>query len=139
MENAIRESDVVGIVHAMDAEFMRNFAAKDAEQLAKDFYAEEAQLLLPNQRPVVGRLAIQEVFKALIGDGLRKLELQTTKIEVSGDLAYGIGVYKMIATVGSAAETQDEGKYVVVYRRQKVGTWRAVADIINSNLPAPRG
>ena len=139
MENAIRESDVVGIVHAMDAEFMRNFAAKDAEQLAKDFYAEEAQLLLPNQRPVVGRLAIQEVFKALIGDGLRKLELQTTKIEVSGDLAYGIGVYKMIATVGSGAETQDEGKYVVVYRRQQVGTWRAVADIINSNLPAPRG
>ena len=123
----------------MDAEFMRNVAAKDAEQLTKDFYAEEAQLLLPHQRPVVGQPAIQEVFEALFGDGLRDLVLQTTKVEVSGDLAYGIGIYKMTLTVASGAETQDEGKYVVIYRRQQSGTWRAVADIINSNLPAPRG
>jgi ketosteroid isomerase-like protein len=122
------------MVHAMDAEFMRNFAAKDAERLARDFYSEDAQLSLPHQRP-----AIQGAFAAMMGEGLRRLVLQTTKIEVSGDLAYGIGLYKMTATLGSSVEIRDEVKYVVVYRRQKPGAWRAVADIINSDLPVPRG
>ena len=36
--------DVATILHAMDEQFMRNFAAKDAKQLTKDFYAEDAQL-----------------------------------------------------------------------------------------------
>ena len=139
VENTTTENDVATIVHAMDAKFMRNVGAKDAEQLTTDFYAEEAQLLLPHQPPVVGQPAIQEVFEALFRDGLRDLVLQTTKVDVSGDLAYGIGIYKMTLTVASGAETRDEGKYAVIYRRQQSGTWRAVADIINSNLPAPRG
>jgi ketosteroid isomerase-like protein len=132
------------MVHAMDAEFMRNFAAKDAERLARDFYSEDAQLLLPHQRPAIGRPAIgrpaiRGAFAAMMGEGLLRLVLQTTKIEVSGDLGYGIGLYKITATLGSGVEIQDEGKYVVVYRRQHPGAWRAVADIINSDLPVPRG
>ena len=59
----------------MNAEFTRNIRAKDAGKLTKDFYAEEAQLLLPHQQPVVGRPAIQEVFEALFADGLRDLAL----------------------------------------------------------------
>ena len=115
VENALKEGDAVRIIQAMDAEFMGNFAAKNAERLARDFYAEDAQLLLPHQGPAVGRPAIQGMFEAMMGDRLRHLVLRTTKIEVSEDLAYGIGLYTMSATLGSGA------------------------DIINSNLPAPLG
>jgi uncharacterized protein (TIGR02246 family) len=138
MENSVRESDFARIVRAIDADFMRNVAAKDAEQLVKGFYAEKAQLLLPHQLPVVGRPAIQAVFETLIDDGMRDLVLRSTKVEVSGNLAYSIGIYKMTVTSASGAETRDEGKYVVIYRRQQSGNWRAVADIFNSSLPAPR-
>ena len=128
--------DVATILHAMDEQFMRNFAAKDAKQLTKDFYAEDAQLLPPHQESVVGRAAIEKTFETLIAGGLRDLILQTNKVEASGDLAYGVGIYKMTMPSAAGAEIHDEGKYVVVYRRQPADTWRAVADIFNSSLPA---
>jgi len=31
----------------------------------------------------------------------------------------------------------DKGKYVTVYRKQPDGKWKVVADIFNSDLPAP--
>jgi ketosteroid isomerase-like protein len=138
MANTMTDNeDVATILHAMDEGFMRNVAAKDAKQLTKDFYAEDAQLLPPHQDPVVGQPAIEQAFETLIAGGLRDLILQTNKVEASGDLAYGVGTYKMTIPIAAGAEIHDEGKYVVVYRRQQAGTWRAVADIFNSSLPAP--
>lgn len=68
MANTLTEQeDVANIIRAMDEEFTRNVAAKNAEKLAKDFYAEDARLLVPHQEPVLGRLVIQQTFEALIG------------------------------------------------------------------------
>jgi ketosteroid isomerase-like protein len=71
-------------------------------------------------------------------DDLHKLILRTDKIEVAGDLAYGIGRLQMTIKTASGPEVHDEGKYLVVYRRQQDGQWRAIADIFNSDLPAPQ-
>ena len=133
----IEQEDVATIVRAMDQEFARNVAAKDAEKLAREFYAEDARLLPPHQEPVIGKSAIQRAFETLIGAGLSGLVLQTTRVDTSGDLAYGVGTYKMTISTGAGPDMHDEGNYVVVYRRQPGGNWRAVADIFNSSLPVP--
>ena len=136
MANPTTENkDIAAILHTLDEEFMRNLAAKDAQRLTTAFYAEDAQLLPPHQAAVVGLPAIQRMFETLIADGLRDLILRTHKVEVSGDLAYGVGTYQMTIAPSADTEIKDEGKYVVVYRRQKTRQWRAVADIFNSNLP----
>ena len=31
----------------------------------------------------------------------------------------------------------DKGKYVTVYKKQADGSWKAVADILNSDMPLP--
>ena len=132
------ENDVANIIRAMDEEFMRLIAARDFKQLTTNFYAEDAQFLPPNQAAIIGRPAIQEAL-GQIAAGLQKLTYRSDKIEVSGDFAYSIGRHQVTIKTASGAEIDDEGKYLVVYRRQQDGTWPAVADIFNSDLPAAQG
>jgi len=136
--NTVNGDDVAKIIHAMDEEFMRNLAARDVKQLTANFYAEDAQFLPANHPAIVGRLAIQQALEALLATGLHKLILRTDKIEVAEDFAYGTGKHQMTIKTPSGAEIHDEGKYLVVYRRQQDGQWRAVADIFNSDLPTPQ-
>ena len=136
--NTVNGDDVAKIIHAMDKEFMRNLAARDVKQLTANFYAEDAQFLPANHPAIVGRLAIQQALEALLATGLHKLILRTDKIEVAEDFAYGTGKHQMTIKTPSGAEIHDEGKYLVVYRRQQDGQWRAVADIFNSDLPTPQ-
>jgi uncharacterized protein (TIGR02246 family) len=132
------ENEVAKIIRAMDEEFMRNLAAKDVKQLAANFYAEDAQFLPANHPAIVGRPAIQQALEALIAAGLHQLILRTDKVEVTGDFAYAIGRHQLTMKTPAGAEIHDEGKYLVVYRRQPDGQWRAVADMFNSDLPAPQ-
>jgi uncharacterized protein (TIGR02246 family) len=136
--NTANENDVPKIIRAMDEEFMRLIAARDLKQLTTNFYAEDAQFLPPNQAAIIGRPAIQEAL-GQIAAGIQKLTWKSDKIEVSGDLAYAIGRHQVTIKTASGAEIHDEGKYVIVYRRQQDGKWRAVADIFNSDLPAAQG
>ena len=133
--NTANENDVPKIIRAMDEEFMRLIAARDFKQLTTNFYAEDAQFLPPNHAAIIGRPAIQEAL-GQIAAGLQKLTYRTHKIEVSGDFAYSIGRHQVPIKTASGAEIHDEGKYLVVYRHQQDGTWRAIADIFNSDLPA---
>jgi ketosteroid isomerase-like protein len=137
--NTASRTDVASIVDAMNEEFMQLLAARELEQLTANFYAEDAQCLPPNLPAFVGRPAIQQALEGLIAAGLNQLILRTDKIEVSGDLTYAIGRYQLTIKPASGAEIHDEGKYLLVYRRQPDGQWRAVADMFNSDLPAPQG
>ena len=137
--NTASQTEIASIIRAMDEEFMRLLAAGELEQLTANFYAEDAQFLPPNLPAFVGRPAIQQALEGLIAAGLNQLSLRPDKIEVSGDLTYAIGRYQLTIKPASGAEIHDEGKYLLVYRRQPDGQWRAVADIFNSDLPAPRG
>ncbi len=128
MATAVTNFDEVqSVIQAMDREFMANLEAKDVVKLVESFYAEDARLLPPNHPPVEGRKAILEMWKGFLAGGVKSLALNTTYIELSGNLAYGVGQYTL------HAEGEQQGKYIVVYRRDRSGTWRAVADMFSSN------
>jgi ketosteroid isomerase-like protein len=120
--------DATQQIRAMDAEFVRNANSGNADALVEAFYANDAQLLPPNAAKLSGKPAIAEFWKGLIAAGASDVQLETTVISASGDLAYGVGRYKF----KMAGEPQ-EGKYVVVYRRQQNGRYRAVVDMFSSN------
>ena len=128
-------SDITSIILAMDQEFVRNVEAKNAEQLVNAFYAEDAQVFPPGQPLVSGHQAIKQLWGAFV-PLLKQILLTTTRIEVSGELAYGTGTYEMTLSQPDGSTVEDRGKYVVVYRRQPDGSYRAVADIFNSSQPA---
>jgi ketosteroid isomerase-like protein len=124
--------EVARIIQEMDREFERNVEAKDANALVAAFYAEDAQVF-PAGQPVVSGLAeILQLWGGFLPI-LSRLALNTTRIEASGNLAYGSGTYEMTLTPPETPPIQDSGKFVVVYRRQADGSYKAVADIFNSS------
>ena len=125
-------NEVARIIRAMDEQFERDVKSKNVDGIVDGFYAEDARVLPPNQPPVVGKAAIRQLWGAFLPI-LEELSLDTTQVDVSGDLAYGTGSYHMKTSPGSPMPPEDRGKYVVIYRRQSDGGWKAVVDMFSSN------
>ncbi|MDP3001400.1 MAG: DUF4440 domain-containing protein [Bryobacterales bacterium] len=124
------------MLRAMDQEFVRNVESGDAEALVDAFYAEDAEVLPPHAAVAKGRAAILALWKGMLAAGLKVQVLNTTRIEESGDLAFGSGVYELTLSPPGVGTIADDGKYVVVYGRQADRSWKAVCDIFNSSRPA---
>jgi ketosteroid isomerase-like protein len=120
--------DAARMIRDMDEEFMRNLRARDVTRLVEQFYADDARLLPPGKPELTGKAAILEAWNGMLAGGLEALELDTHHIDASGELAYGVGTYRLTMNA-----TLSRGKYVVVYRRRPDGSYRAVADIFNGN------
>jgi len=111
--------------------FMAAFARRDPGALAQ-LYAEDAQVYPPNAAPVAGRPAIQELWRGFLESPVGRIELTTTEAEGSELSAWETGRYTLLGANGS---TVDEGKYVVVWRRQG-DLWKIYRDMWSSNMPA---
>lgn len=132
---ATRRVNPATAIRELDRKFMSAVASKDAKALVSAFYTADAVLLPPGAPLVKGRSAIQKFLQGLLDAGATKLTLKTTKVEASGDLAYGRGAYGFSMPTPDGRAQQEVGKYVVVYRRQRNGSWLAVADIFNADQP----
>jgi len=133
---ATKRIDPATAIRQLDRAFMSAAASKDAKALVNAFYTADAVLLPPNAPLVKGRSAIQAFFQGLLDAGATGVTLKTTKIDADGALAYGRGAYGFALPRPDGTAQRQVGKYIVVYRRQRDGSWRAVADIFNSDSPA---
>jgi len=95
-------------------------------------YSEDAIAFPPNSDMVKGRDAIQSFWKAFSDSGA-KAELEIVETESDGNLGVEIGRFVIN---GKDGKMMDQGKYVVVYKREK-SEWKLYRDIWNSSLPAP--
>jgi ketosteroid isomerase-like protein len=129
----LSEEDVAAI-RAETQEYVETTLARDWDRWVK-FYTEDAVFMLPNQPALVGREAILQWAQT---SALSELTLTPLEIDGRGDLAYIKGTYSLEMTIEGLPEPiSDRGKYVVILRRQPDGSWPAVVDIINSDLPLP--
>ncbi|MGO9037449.1 MAG: YybH family protein [Steroidobacteraceae bacterium] len=109
-------------------------AKKDLEKTLS-FYAADAQYLSAG-RPAAS--TADERRRLWVEDfaipGFSSDET-TAKIEVagSGDLAYQRGTYVLGAEDGQGKATKSTGKFVVVWRKQSDGKWKAIIDIDNAD------
>jgi uncharacterized protein (TIGR02246 family) len=112
--------------------------AKDLDRYVS-FYADDAVLLWPGVPMVTGRLAIREFMRVFLSMPDFSLSFETAQVEVSraGDFAYTCGTNKVTLMDPNGKKMKDSGKYLTVYRKQSDGTWKVVADMGNSDLPAP--
>jgi uncharacterized protein (TIGR02246 family) len=114
-------------------------AAKDFEKSVSN-YADDASLLMPNAPVVNGKDAIRGALKAVFDDPNFALAFQASRVEVakSGDLGYAQGSYTMTMSGPKGKKpVTDKGKYLTAYKKQADGTWKVVADMINSDMPMP--
>jgi uncharacterized protein (TIGR02246 family) len=108
----------------------------DAEAIAA-LYTESAQLLPPNGAPVQGASDIRAFWADAIQSGIKGGRLETQDVESSGDIAVETGRYQLILQPPGGAQVTDEGKYLVMWRRQADGTWKLHRDMFSSNQPPP--
>jgi ketosteroid isomerase-like protein len=117
---------------------MKAATARDLDALVA-FYTDDASVLTPNAPIFTGKQPIKDGLKPMLSDPQFSLILIPTRVEVSksGDLAYTQGPYKMTFSDIRGNKFEDEGKYLTVWRKLADGSWKAVEDTMNSDLPLP--
>ncbi len=118
------------------AESQTLVAAKNWDGYA-NLFVDDGVVLPPNGAPVKGRKAIADFLRAFPPISDFKSVIVTT--DGRGDLAYTQGTYSMmLALPGAAGPTKDDGKWIVVSKKQADGSWKSVVEMFNSDLPIPQ-
>ncbi len=121
-------------IGALSAEWSKGMAGKDVAKCVS-FYAEDASMF-PDRAPIAtGKEAIHAVWAALLTTPGFAGSFKTTKVEVakSSDVAYETGTFELTTNDKKGKPQTEKGKYVVVWKRQADGNWKAVADIYNAD------
>jgi ketosteroid isomerase-like protein len=77
-------------------------------------------------------------LKPMLADPNFALTFQANKVVASkgGDLVYAVGSYNMtVSDEKTKKPVTDKGKYLTVYKKQADGSWKAVANMISSDMP----
>ena len=103
--------------------------AKDVQKFIA-YYAEDAKVLLEGGPDLNGMAAIREGMTGMMGDPNFALSFQTEQVTVarSGDVAYETGTHSLTLTGPNKKPVSSAGHFVVVWRKQADGSWKAAVD-----------
>ena len=121
-------------IRKLDAEWSTAAQSKDIEKVVS-FYADDASALPFNAPIANGRDQIRQLWSQLMSTPGFSLSFGPTRIEVarSGELAYDIGTFELKLNDAQGHPSTTPGKYVVVWKKQPNGAWKAIADIFNTD------
>jgi uncharacterized protein (TIGR02246 family) len=123
-------------IHAAVKEWSAAAQAKDAETFAS-FYADDGVLMLEDAPDVSGAAAIREGIGGMMEDPNFDLSFAADKVVAarSGDLAYETGTFTLTVSDPDQKPATEKGHYVVVWRKQADGAWKAAVDAPVSDPP----
>jgi uncharacterized protein (TIGR02246 family) len=122
-------------IEANNSKFIEAFNSGNAAAIGP-MYASDARLLPPNSPAIEGRQNIQAFWQNFISMGVKLVKLDITHVETSGNIAVEVGRYALTIPGAGGATTTDEGKYVVVWKRQG-RNWKLAVDIFNTSKSNP--
>lgn len=125
-------------IKEVESAWVKTASTKDVDAFV-NYYADDAQVLMPNAPLFTGKPAIKDALKPMMADPNFSITFMSTRVEVSkgGDLGYTQGPYKMTFSDQRGNKFEDEGKYLTVFRKLTDGSWKAVEDTFMSDLPLP--
>jgi uncharacterized protein (TIGR02246 family) len=116
-------------------------AAVNAEDVEKTLalYTEDAVRLEPNMPAVKGREAIRQGLAAMMAAFDVDMSLTSEELVVNGGWAFDRGQYMnhLMPKDPKQQMVMDQGKYLVILRKQPDGAWRVAREMGNSNIPLP--
>jgi uncharacterized protein (TIGR02246 family) len=122
-------------IHDLEANWT---AAKDVDTFAS-FWSDDVVAMPPNAPVANGRQAARDALAPMFAAPGFALNFKSTRVQVanSGEMAFSYGTYTLTMNDPKGKPITDKGKYMTAYRKQADGSWKAIADIFNSDLPAP--
>jgi uncharacterized protein (TIGR02246 family) len=123
-------------LRALIKDWSASAQAKDHVKFAS-VYAEDAVVMFANAPDIKGLPAIREALPKMMQDPAFALSFEADKVVVAraGDLAYETGTYSLSMTGPDEKPATEKGHYVVVWRKEADGTWKAVIDAPISDPP----
>jgi uncharacterized protein (TIGR02246 family) len=119
-------------VEAVNSMFSKAASNHDLDSVM-EFYAPDAWLLPPGAPLIQGKDGIRAFFQTMLDAGVRTLQLKSLTVEGTNDFAVDIGRYKITIVSPGADPVTDQGKYIVVLKRQSDGKLRLTYDTFNSD------
>ena len=108
--------------------FVRNAVSQPRDDHASAAcYEEEAIMMAPGQSPIQGRAAIEAYLCSF--PPFSDYRLDVAEIIGDGDLAFERGSASMILQPAGASSNQLQINYIIIWRRQIDGSWRAYREI----------
>jgi len=123
-------------VESLNSEFSKAVSNQDLDAVM-ELYTPDAMLLPPDHPMVQGNDGIRAFFQTMLDMGVRGVDLESVAVEGAGDLATDIGRYRLTISPPGADSFIDEGKYIVVLKRQPDGTLRIAYDTFNRDQAPP--
>ncbi len=120
--------DVRNAIAAANGRFMAALAKGDAGGVAA-LYTASARILPPGSRAIGDPAGLKAFWASAMAMGIKRLELETLEVELHGDTAIEMGSAKIY---GPSGDVIDDGKYIVVWKRES-GEWKLHRDIWNSS------
>jgi len=114
-------------IHARSRSCLASMNAGDIDAVM-EHYTDDAVLLFGGVPVLRGPVDVRSHWESVY-DPARTADLDTLEINVHGDLAYEIGLYRVESPDG----TVTTGKNVVVWRRCDDGVWRLAVDICGND------
>lgn len=115
--------------------FIEAFNRGDVAAVAA-MYTEDAIAFPPDGAIVKGRPAIQALWQSFRDTGATSVEFTVLDVETSGNLSVETGTALLHVQPSGQAEVTVQVKYVVVWKKQKDGSWKLFRDIWNG-MPSP--
>ena len=101
-----------------------------------ELYTDEAVLLPPNFNMIKGKEGIETFWAGAMQMGVKDVSLSTEDLMIMGDFVCEIGKYKLTIQPEGQETTEDQGKYLVIWKQAAEGTWKLHIDIWNTSMPA---
>jgi uncharacterized protein (TIGR02246 family) len=116
--------------------FAQNYSAGDGKRVAS-IYTPDAVMMQNSQPAIVGGPAISEFVKAQFEMAYIELTLSSAEVVFIGDgWAFDRGTYRSIVRIKESGEVDDDdGNYLVLWRRQADGSWKIARDIDATSRP----
>lgn len=107
------------------------FQKGDAETIGK-LYDEDAELFIPGVPVIVGKNAIREAWKGIVGSGGSTVRVDVREVDEGGKFAFDTGHFTGIGPDGKLLNT---GKWIVIWKRESSGEWKIYRDFMHWDIP----
>lgn len=128
-------AEVRQAIEANNLKFGEAVRMGDAALLAA-LYTEDGQLFPPNSEIITGREAIQAFWAGGLQMGIKDAVLTTVDVLGMGDMVCEIGKYNLTIQPEGQEAMEDNGKYIVIWKKAEDGSWQLHIDIWNTSMPA---